>query len=195
MLLRGPQNMLLDIQDDPPFVHELLSYTTEVAKMVGAALLEKGVDMLTIADPSAGSSLISPTMFKQWVEPCLQETINHLKGPKDKPIILHICGYVDPIMEDLVSLGVDGISIDSPSSLEMLVKVSQGRVVVEGNCPTGLFLTGTTEEIEAQVTECLDVAASGNAYILCSGCQVPDSAPLENVRHFLEFGQRYGRYE
>jgi uroporphyrinogen decarboxylase len=195
MLLRGAQNMLLDIQDDPPFLHELLSYTTEVAKMVGTALLETGVDVLTIADPSAGSSLISPTMFRQWVEPYLQETINHLKRLKDTPIILHICGYIDPIMEDLVGLGVDGISIDSPSSLEMLVKVSQARVVIEGNCPTGLFLTGTTEEIEAQVTECLDVAASGNAYILCSGCQVPDSAPLENVRHFLEFGQRRGRYE
>jgi uroporphyrinogen decarboxylase len=195
MLMRGPQNMLLDTQDDPPFLHELLSYTTDVAKMVGAALLDTGADVLTIADPSAGSSLISPTMFKQWVEPYLRETIKYLKRQKDIPIILHICGQVDPIMEDLVSLGVDGISIDGPSSLERLVQVSKGRVVVEGNCPTGLYLTGTAEEIEAQVRECVDVAAGGNAYILCSGCQVPDSAPLENVRHFLEFGQQYGRYE
>ena len=134
-------------------------------------------------------------MFRQWVEPYLRETISHLKRLRDTPIIIHICGYVDPIMEDLVSLGVDGISIDGPSSLEMLVEVSQGRVVVEGNCPTGLYLTGTMEEIEAQVRECINVAAAGNGYILCSGCQVPDNAPLENVRHFLEFGRRYGRCE
>jgi uroporphyrinogen decarboxylase len=195
MLMRGPQSMLLDVKDDPAFLRELLSYTTEMAKMVGAALLQAGADVLTIADPSAGPGLISPTMFREWVEPCLRETINHLKQLKDTPVLIHICGYVDPIMEDLVGLGVDGISIDAPSSLKRLVETSQGRAVVEGNCPTGLFLTGTPEDIEAQVRECVDVAAAGNAYILCSGCQVPDSAPLENVRHFLEFGRRYGRYE
>jgi len=195
MMMRGPQNMLLDIQDDPSFLRELLGYTTELANMVGAALLETGVDVLTLADPSAGCSLISPAMFRQWVEPYLRETIEHLKDLSDTPIVLHICGYIDPIMEDLVSLGVDGISIDGPSSLERLVEVSQGRVVVEGNCPTGLYLTGTAEEIEARVRECIDVAAAGNGYILCSGCQVPDNAPLENVRHFLEFGRRYGRHE
>jgi MtaA/CmuA family methyltransferase len=194
MVMRGPQNLLLDTQDDPPFLRELLKYTTEVVKMVGGALLATGADVLTIADPSAGCGLISPTMFRRWVEPYLRETISHLKHLRDTPIILHICGYVDPIMEDLVNLGVDGISIDGPSSLERLVEVSNGMVVVEGNCPTGLFLTGTMEQIEAQVKECVDIAAAGKNYILCSGCQVPDNAPLESVSRFLEFGRRYGRY-
>ena len=194
MMLRGPQNMLLDIKDDPPFLHKLLNYTMELTKAVGAALLETGVDVLTLADPSGGCSLISPAIFHQWVEPCLRTTIKYLKNISDTPIILHVCGYVDPIMEGLVNLGADGISLDDPSSLEKLIQVAQDKVVVEGNFSTGLYLTGTAQEIEAQVQACVDTAA-GSAYILCSGCQVPDNAPLENVKHFLEFGRQYGQYE
>jgi len=195
MMLRGIENFIFDTKDDPQFVHDLLRFTTEFAKMVGDALLETGIGLLTIGDPNAGSSVISPKMFRQWVRPYLQETIAHFKRQGKIPIFLHICGYTDPIMEDLVSLGIDGLSIDDPSSLKKLVEVSQGRIVIEGNFPTELYIHGTKEEIEEKVKECIDTAAEPNGYryILCSGCQVPDNAPLENVKHFLECGKRYGR--
>jgi len=99
-------------------------------------------------------------------------------------------------MEDLVSLGVDAISMDAPASLKKMVEVSQGKVVIEGNFPTELYVEGTKAEIAERVKQSIDIAAepSGYKYILCSGCQVPDNAPLENVNHFLEFGRQYGRY-
>jgi len=197
MMTRGMENMIIDTKDDPQFVHELLRFTTEFAKMVGAALLETGIDYLTIADPSAGCSVISPKMFREWVRPYLGETINYLKSHSEKPIMLHVCGYTDPIMEDIVSLGVDAISMDGPASLKKMVEVSQGRVVIEGNFPGEVFAEGTREEIEEKVKECVDTAAepSGYKYILCSGCQVPGNAPLENIKHFMEYGRQYGRYQ
>jgi uroporphyrinogen decarboxylase len=151
---------------------------------------------LTIADPNAGSGVISPKMFREWVKPYLGETIDYIKSRFRKPICLHICGYIDPIMEDIVSLGVDAISMDSPASLKKMVEVSQGRVVIEGNFPGELYVEGTKEQIEEKVKESIDTAAepSGYKYILCSGCQVPANAPLENISHFMEFGRQYGRY-
>jgi len=46
------------------------------------------------------------------------------------------------------------------------------------------------------VKQSIDIAAEPNGYkyILCSGCQIPDNAPLENINHFLEAGRQYGRY-
>ncbi len=196
MMMRGTENLIFDTKDDPQFVHELLRFTTELAKMVAGGLAETEVGMLTIGDPSAGTSVISPKMFRQWVKPYLGETIDYVKGRTQKPICLHICGYTDPIMEDLVALGVDAISMDGPASLKKMVEISQGRVVIEGNFPTELYAEGTKEQIEEKVKECVDTAAEPNRYryILCSGCQVPDNAPLENVKHFLDVGRQYGRY-
>lgn len=195
MMMRGMEAMIYDTADDPDFVHELLNFTTDLAKMMGDALLETGVGIVTIGDPSAGCSVISPTMFREWAKPYLQETINHLKRQSETPIFLHICGFTDPIMEDLVSLGIDGLSIDAPASLETLVDISKSGIVIEGNFPGELYVDGTKEQIEEKVKQLVETAAAGNGYryILCSGCQVPDNAPLENVQYFLEAGQRYGR--
>jgi len=196
MAMRGTENLIFDTKDDPQFVHELLRFTTELAKLVAAGLVATEIGMLTIGDPNAGTSVISPKMFREWVKPYLGETIDYIKSLTQKPICLHICGYIDPIMQDLISLGVDAISMDGPASLKKMVELSQGRVVIEGNFPTELYAEGTKEQIEAKVKECIDTAAEPNRYryILCSGCQVPDNAPLENVNHFLEIGRQYGRY-
>lgn len=196
MIMRGMEATIYDSVDDPDFVHALLRFTTDLSKVIGDAVLETGVGMLTLGDPSAGCSVLSPSMFRNWAKPYLLETISHFKKQNKAPIFLHICGYVDPIMEDLVSLGVDGLSIDAPSSLKKMVEISQKRIVIEGNFPGELYFQGTREQIEEKVKESVEIAAEPNGYryILCSGCQVPDNAPLENVRIFLDAGKHYGRH-
>lgn len=191
--LRGADTLIYDTADDPDFVHDLLRHSTEYTKMIGTAIVEAGADIVTFGDPSSGTSVISPAMFRKWSRPYLEETINYLKG-KGATLCLHICGKVDPIMEDMVATGVDAISIDGPSSLKRLVDISQGQVVTIGNAPTELFVEGTKEQLEAVVRDCIDTAAWG-AYILSSGCQIPENAPLENVLHFMEYGRQYGRYD
>ena len=65
----------------------------------------------------------------------------------------------------------------------------------------GLKRTGITgREINTRPDKykgSIAVAAAPNAYryILCSGCQIPDNAPVEHVQHLLECGRRYGHYD
>ena len=113
---------------------------------------------------------------------------------KKKSLWLHICGYTDPIMEDLVSLGVDLIEFDEPSSLKNAVEVSQKRVAIAGNLATSLFVEGTREQIEQAVKDCIETAAEGSGYILSSGCLVPATSPPENIRYFMEAAVKYGTY-
>ena len=192
--LRGAEKLIYDTADDPGFVNELMRHCTDYTKMIGAAIVEAGADIVTFGDPSSGTSVISPAMFRKWSKPYLEETINYLKV-KGATLCLHVCGKVDPIMEDMVAIGVDAISIDGLSSLKQMVDISQGRVVTIGNAPTGLFVEGTKEQLEAAARDCIDTAAAGGAYILSSGCQIPENASLDNVLHFLEYARQYGRYD
>ena len=191
---RGIEELIFDTQDDPDFIHQLLHFTTEYSKMVGEAILETGIGYVVIGEPSASCSVISPKMFREWVKPYMMEAVDYLKGLQKGKVLLHMCGYTDPIMEDLVEIGFDGLSIDSPSSLQRMVDISQNRVAIIGNASTEMFLGGTKEQIEEAVKEGIATAAEGNGYILCSGCQVPELAPLENVHSFLDAAHTYGRY-
>jgi uroporphyrinogen decarboxylase len=67
--------------------------------------------------------------------------------------------------------------------------------VVIGNVATDLFLTGTKEEIEQAVKECIDIGAKGGAYILAPGCGIPPDTPAEKIHAFMEARKKYGSYE
>jgi uroporphyrinogen decarboxylase len=97
-------------------------------------------------------------------------------------------------MEDMVSVGVELISIDSPSSLKKMVEVSQNKVMIMGNVPTEVLLGGSKEEIEAAVKGCIDIAAKDSGYVLSAGCAVPLDSPVENIRYFMDAGFKYGLY-
>jgi uroporphyrinogen decarboxylase len=194
---RGVEAIIIDTMDDPEFVHRLMRITTDLAKQRGLALMETGVLMVVAGDPSASCSLISPKIYREFIKPYHKELMDHLKeeGSKRKVFAgLHICGYIDPIMEDLVDVEPDFIEIDGPSSLKRMVEVSKRKVVIRGNIRSELFLQGEREDMDNAVKECIETAAKGSAYILSHGCALPPNAPLERIRWYMEAGLRYGRY-
>ncbi|MEE8471825.1 MAG: uroporphyrinogen decarboxylase family protein, partial [Dehalococcoidia bacterium] len=82
---RGMENLIYDTVDDPQFVGELLDYATRYTKMVAGSLLETGITTLTIVDPSASLSVLTPEMFRTWVMPRTAELIGHLKQQSKIP--------------------------------------------------------------------------------------------------------------
>jgi uroporphyrinogen-III decarboxylase len=108
---------------------------------------------------------------------------------------MHVCGYIDPIMEDLFDLGIGALSMDSPSSLKRMVEISRKKIVLVGNVATTLFVNGTKDEMESSVKECIRLAAPGGAYIVSSGCELPYNATAERVQFFVKAAQEHGKTE
>ena len=90
-------------------------------------------------------------------------------------------------------MGIGALSLDSPSSLKRMVEISCKKIVVVGNVATTLFVSGTKEEIEASVKECIRLAVQGGAYIISSGCELPYNATLDRVKSFIEAIQEHGQ--
>jgi uroporphyrinogen decarboxylase len=191
--LRGLERLILDTVDDPDFVHQLMRFTTAWIKIWVATVRDTGIG-IGMGEASASCSVISPKVYRTFIKPYHEEIFNYFKERK-LYISLHICGYIDPIMEDVLSTGVSMISIDSPSSLDKLVELSQGKAVIMGNVPTALFAEGTQREMEAAVKQCIDTAAKGSKYILCSGCEIPLTSRKENINYFMEAASKHGYYK
>ena len=191
--LRGVEALIYDTMDDPQFVRELMRYSSELAKIRGDALIETGVALM-FAETSASSSVVSPSIYRDFVHPYLKDVIDHFKQ-QGAWIDLHICGSTDPIVEYTTSLDVDIIDIDGPTSLKKTVEISQKRLAIRGNIAADLFRDGTPEQIEEEVKNCIEIAAPGSAYILSPGCTVPHDSAMENIKAFWEAGLKYGRYQ
>ena len=191
--LRGAQELIFDTVDDPSFVEELMRFTTEVIKILGSKVIETGL-ALTMGEAASSCSLISPAIYRQFIKPHHKEIVDFFREKK-AGLSMHVCGYIDPIMEDLIDLGIGALSLDSPSSLKRMVEISRKKIVVVGNVATTLFVSSTKEEIEASVKECIRLAAQGGAYIISSGCELPYDATLDKAKFFVEAAREHGKTE
>lgn len=192
MHLRGAEQFLIDSIEDPAFVHALMTFTTEVVKSLGDTLIEQGF-MPSLGEASASCSLISPQMYRDFILPYHTELCRHFRSRRAM-MSLHICGYIDPIIQDVLDSGIGILSLDAPSSLEKAVQAAAGNVVIMGNVPTYLFADGTPAEMESAIDGCIQTAATKGGYILASGCEIPLNATKDRIAHFFEYSHKAGRH-
>jgi uroporphyrinogen decarboxylase len=182
--LRGANELIRDAIKDPDYVHELMQFTSKMSIRFMEDIMPLKVG-LSYSEAPASCSLISPTMYRTFIFPYHKQIVDHFKEKK-VGTGLHICGYADPILEDIVNTGVTNISIDAPSDLSRAVEVTRGKVVLIGNVNTNIFFSGTREEMKQAIKNCIDIAPKNSGYILASGCEVPGVAPPEKVDWFME---------
>ena len=53
--------------------------------------------------------------------------------------------------------------------------------------PTGVFLSGTPEEVITEAKACVEAWGKGGGYVLTLGCDFPKSITLENVLALMSF--------
>ena len=184
LALREAVNLIKDAMKDPDFVHELMRFCTQMSIRFGEAVYPLKVG-LSFSEAPASCSLISPKIYRTFVFPYHKQMVDHFKQKK-VGTGLHICGYVDPILEDMVATGVTNISIDAPSDLARAVEITRGKAVLIGNVETSIFYSGSKQDMLQAIKNCLDVAPEDSGYILSTGCEVPGVAPPEKVGWFME---------
>ncbi len=184
LALREAVNLIKDAMKDPDFVHELMRFCTQMSIRFGEAVYPLKVG-LSFSEAPASCSLISPKIYRTFVFPYHKQMVDHFKQKK-VGTGLHICGYVDPILEDMVATGVTNISIDAPSDLARAVEITRGKAVLIGNVETSIFYSGSKQDMLQAVKNCLDVAPEDSGYIRSTGCEVPGVAPPEKVDWFME---------
>jgi uroporphyrinogen decarboxylase len=191
MHLRGAEQFLIDSIEDPAFVHELMAFTTEVVKTLGDTLIQQRF-MPSLGEASASCSLISPQMYKDFILPYHQDLCRHFRERKAM-MSLHICGYIDPIIQEVLDSGIGFLSLDAPSSLEKAVIAAAGKVVIMGNVPTRLYADGTQAEMEHAVDACLQAAGASGRFVLASGCEIPLNSTEDRISYFFKYAHEAGK--
>ena len=95
------------------------------------------------------------------------------------PVVLHICGNTDPIMEMMCETGAAGISIEEKADLKRAVEIAHKKSVkVFGNVASATTIfQGTAEGVYQEAIRALE---NGTDF-LCPGCGVAPHSPLENL--------------
>jgi len=187
-MIRGSQDWLMDIFDpsNEQLVHKLLEFSTEVACRFIDLMSQTGVDMVSNGDSMASPDLISPDMYRRFALPYEKKIVAyaHKCG---KPYMLHICGCVDRIIDDMITSGADALELDYKTDITVIHSKCRDRIVFCGNIdPSGVLTLGSSDDVRQKVSELVELYSDSPRFILNAGCAIPASAPAENIYAMIE---------
>ena len=192
-LMRGIESWLLDLanEDRHEHVHLLLEYCTVVTTQFIRLMAETGAHMTSNGDSVAGPELISPGMFRAFALP-YEKKIVECSHALQLPYMLHICGNTNPIIDEMLETGSDGLELDYRTDPLLAREKMKDRAVFVGNIdPSGVLALGTPQLVEEKTRELLSVFADTPRFILNAGCAIPPITPPENLRRMISAARSF----
>ena len=181
--IRGLNNLIFDLMDEPGFVNELMDMCLDGAIRFSKEQVEAGADIIGVGD--AAAAIIGPDLYKQYVfdrEVKLIEAI-HKMGAMVK---LHICGNITALLPMIAKTGADIVDVDHMVDLaEAIGGLSEGQIVSGNYDPVGVLLQGSEADVDAAVRKCF-AQMNGRRAIISAGCEVPRHTSHANMLRVTE---------
>lgn len=184
--LRGYEQMLTDFLLDPELAERLLDIPYHYHLSAAKHLTQLGVDMIWIGDDVGAqrAMLIAPKTWRKFFKPRMANFIAEVKAinPQVK-VAYHSDGMIDPIIPDLIEIGLDVLNPIQPASMDPARLKQQygdnlcfwGSLDVQHTLPFG-----TPADVRAEVLTRLSTLGKDGGLILGPTHHVQLDTPLEN---------------
>jgi uroporphyrinogen decarboxylase len=196
----GHEHMLVGMALDPDWVRDMVDvYSALIVSLLDILFAEEGLpDALFFFEDMGfkGRPFMSPAMYRDIVMPGHARTFEwaHSLG---LPVLVHSCGYVDPLLPGLVEAGMDCLQVmEVKAGMDPLkIKKDFGdRITLFGGMDARNLVANDREAIRAELERKIPVLMEGGGYILHSDHSVPTTCDYETYRYFVDEGLRLGTY-
>lgn len=196
MWLMGFQPFALALYDQPDLVAAIVERIAAIYVPLAGAVLDMDVVGGLFTGDDMGfktATMIAPEHLRQYIFP-YHKRLAALAHARDKVYVLHVCGNIYEVMDDLV----DDVGIDAKHSFEDIImpveafKARYGdRVGTVGGIDIDLLCRASEDEVRARVRAVLDTCMPGGGYALGTGNSVANYVPVRNFLAMVEEGHRW----
>ncbi|WP_306819700.1 methylcobamide:CoM methyltransferase MtbA [Metaclostridioides mangenotii] len=184
--LMEPTTYYKELRRNKEKASEFMEFVTENLVIFGKAQLEAGADVLTISDPSGTGEILGAKIFSEFATPYLNKIIDQLEEYAPGGTIIHICGKLKTIYNELNNLHSDAVSFDSITNVKQVVENVQGKIIM-GNVSTFAIENGTKESLKNISNACLKSGVD----ILSPACGIGVKSKLDNIKILVECAKQY----
>ncbi len=196
----GHEYMLMGMALDPDWVKDMCTvYSQLTVNLMEILFAEEGLpDGLFFFEDMGlkGRPFMSPAMYKDILWPAHKRTFEygHSKG---LPIILHSCGYVEPLVPGLIEAGMDCLqAMEVKAGMDLVhLKAAYGdRIAFCGGLDIRALETNDLRQVEKELAAKLPAAMAGSGYILHTDHSISSRVNYETYKFFLDRGREMGTY-
>ena len=171
--------------DDPELFNALFQKIGDLMVALWQSFLERHSDAYAVCRFGddlgyKSATLLAPETIIQSIIPQYRRIVSMVRGA-GKPFLLHSCGKIFPVMEELISTGINAkhSNEDQIAPFEEWIRLYGDRIAFFGGIDVDRLCQGTPEEVFNQVLELggrFRKAAHG--YALGSGNSIPGYVPV-----------------
>ncbi len=196
----GHEHMLMGMVLDPDWVKDMVKTFTDMIIGLQKLLFEKeGIpDGIWYYEDMGykGSPFMSPEMYNEIIKPAHKATINYAKS-LGLPVIMHSCGYIEPLLPDMIDAGIDClqvIEVKAGMDLLKLHKLYGDKIAFMGGIDVRSLYKNDLNEIDAELTSKVPYVKKGFNFILHSDHSIPANVDYHTYKYFIEKGLSLGQY-
>ncbi len=175
-----PIPFLKELRKEPQASHKVLRYVTDFLIAYAKELINNGVTIIGIGDPTATGEILGPKIFAEYAIPYLNDLIDGIHST-GTPVLLHICGNMNTVRTLIPSLHSDAISTDAMVNLRQL-KEDYPQLVTMGNLSTFLLESGPVDKIASQTEKLV----MDGIDIISPACGLSTSTTLAHIQAFTK---------
>jgi len=182
----GYENLCYMVYDEPELVKALFERVGQrLLRYYERALEYDAVGALCINDDWGFNTqtLLPPAMMREYVFPWHKRYVD-LAHEAGRPMLLHSCGNIKQVMDDVVKMGYDAKHSyeDSIQPVEEVYEQWHDRLCIVGGMDVDFMCRESEEAIANRVRAMLDRTGSRGGYLMGTGNSVPEYMPRN---HYL----------
>lgn len=197
-MMRGQQDMYMDLYDDPDAVKEAVHQVNETLKEYVAALCDAGVDAVMFDTLFASGSIMSKDMWMEMEGEYAAELAETVREHGCMAMV-HNCGEKVYFDAQIRTMKPSAISFlyppdDCASFAECKEKYGDKTFLIGCVTPANAVI-GTDEEWDGQCIDQIRDMAKGGGFMLATGCEYPANASFDRARRMIDIAKTYGKAE
>lgn len=193
----GHEYMLMGMALDPDWVKDMVNVYADFTMMhLDALFAEEGVpDAFWFYEDMGFKErpFMSPDMYEDIVMPGHQKLFDfaHSHGKK---VIVHSCGFVEPLVPGLVNAGMDclqAMEVKAGMDMPRIAETFGDRIAFCGNIDIRIIASNDRQAIDEEITrKVTPVLKMGSGYILHSDHSIPPEVDHDTLAYFFQEGSR-----
>lgn len=196
----GHENMLIGMALDPDWVADMATIYAELTVQMQEMLFEREgyPDGIWYYEDMGykQSPFMSPQMYRDLIKPAHKYTIDYAKR-HHMPVIMHSCGFVEPLLADMIDAGIDCLQVIEIKAGMDLLKLHQeygDRIAFMGGIDVRALYTNDKATIDTELASKIPIVKKGFNYVLHSDHSIPKTVDYETFCYFLRKGLELGTY-
>jgi len=198
--LIGHVNLLMAMIDDPEWVMDMSQTYAQLQIDLQEILFDKcgNPDGVFYYEDMGykGSPFMSPDMYREFIFPSHKKTIDFAKS-RNLPVIMHSCGFVEPLLPDMVKAGINCLQAMEVKAGMDLLRIYENfgdKIALMGGIDVRTLCTNDKKIIDEELEAKIPVVKQKYGYVLHSDHSIPGEVTFDTYCYFVKKAFELGSY-